>query len=494
MKKYIVFLIILSVLIIGVSKASAESVCEEKTITESALRGASSIGYWWKLGTNIPAGSEASKVLRYRIQWFSGNWSPWYVPGESDIDSVKMPDGTDRRIWSYFDDHNHQYVKCAENIVVPVTPSVKILTPNGGETLTAGQQVTIKWSTQGIPSNDNVYISLGAYFSGYPNGAAVRVLAHNVPNTGSYTVELPADQMYYGSAVVPFGNNFKIYIQQAGLHPTYWDYSDNLFSINTAPVVTPSIKILSPNGGEVFTVGQQIKTTWSSQNMSSSEEIYFGLIKDGNGVYYSLTGGTSNDGYQVFTIPSDIQAGQYKMHVRKADTTIEDFSDNLFTINGVPVTTASIKVLSPNGGETWTKGTTQMIKWQDNTAYTCQIGIPCIQVAPVPRNFNLKLIPNSCSPGNNCIMNIPQPYYLADNVTSPYSWEVGRVKDLNGGLVPNGSYTLQVCDAVTESRCDSSDSYFKINSSSTKPPVISGVSGSQTLNVNQTGTWTVKAS
>lgn len=44
----------------------------------------------------------------YRIRWFNGSWSKWYTPGVDDIDWKTNYDGTQRRVWSYFEDHHHQ--------------------------------------------------------------------------------------------------------------------------------------------------------------------------------------------------------------------------------------------------------------------------------------------------------------------------------------------------------------------------------------------------
>ena len=65
------------------------------------------------------------KIIAYKLQWFSGGWSDWYVPGYNDIDnkfntraavvsncSVPYEVNTMRRKWSYFYDHTHQYILC----------------------------------------------------------------------------------------------------------------------------------------------------------------------------------------------------------------------------------------------------------------------------------------------------------------------------------------------------------------------------------------------
>jgi len=51
-------------------------------------------------------------VVSYRIQWFNGTWSPNYYPGANDVDWVTNSGGYQRRVWSYFYDHTHQFTFC----------------------------------------------------------------------------------------------------------------------------------------------------------------------------------------------------------------------------------------------------------------------------------------------------------------------------------------------------------------------------------------------
>lgn len=62
-------------------------------------------GYWTSLRLETWLHPE---IRRYRIKWFSGKWSPWFTPGIDDEDSKTNEDGTKRRIWSYFTDHEFQ--------------------------------------------------------------------------------------------------------------------------------------------------------------------------------------------------------------------------------------------------------------------------------------------------------------------------------------------------------------------------------------------------
>lgn len=82
-------------------------------IVEAALGNPGGTGPFEKLGLDI---SSHPEILKYRIQWFNGIWSDWYVPGVGDQDWNNNLDGTARRIWSYFDDHTHEYITCSTTI------------------------------------------------------------------------------------------------------------------------------------------------------------------------------------------------------------------------------------------------------------------------------------------------------------------------------------------------------------------------------------------
>ncbi|PIW96034.1 hypothetical protein COZ84_00350, partial [Candidatus Kuenenbacteria bacterium CG_4_8_14_3_um_filter_39_15] len=76
-------------------------------IQEQPLR-----GYVYQaLGLDI---STHPEIMKYRIRWFNGSWSAWYIPGQNDIDWKTNLDGSKRRVWAYFDDHVHEYEKCLQ--------------------------------------------------------------------------------------------------------------------------------------------------------------------------------------------------------------------------------------------------------------------------------------------------------------------------------------------------------------------------------------------
>jgi len=59
---------------------------------------------WIKHGLDT---SKHPDVLMYRIRWFNGRWSGWFVPGFNDREKGK---GRDIRYWACFNDHEHEVI------------------------------------------------------------------------------------------------------------------------------------------------------------------------------------------------------------------------------------------------------------------------------------------------------------------------------------------------------------------------------------------------
>jgi peptidoglycan hydrolase-like protein with peptidoglycan-binding domain len=97
-----------------------------------------------------------------------------------------------------------------------IMASIRVLSPNGGETLKAGTSHVIKWSSTSIGSTDNVRISL------YKAGSHVRTITTSTPNDGSHTWNIAADQWV--------GNDYVIRITKVG-DDALRDVSDRQFSI-----------------------------------------------------------------------------------------------------------------------------------------------------------------------------------------------------------------------------------------------------------------------
>jgi hypothetical protein len=100
------------------------------------------------------------------------------------------------------------------NATLPITPTngLTVLSPNGGNTWTAGAPATVTWSTTGAVGNVTIDLSTDG-------GSTFRSLVYNVSNSGSRALIVP----YYAST------NCRIRIQSTNGAPVDW--SDTAFTI-----------------------------------------------------------------------------------------------------------------------------------------------------------------------------------------------------------------------------------------------------------------------
>jgi hypothetical protein len=131
-----------------------------------------------------------------------------------------------------------------------------------------------------------------------------------------------------------------------------------LFSFTNA--VAQTVTVTSPNGGENWTAGTTNTITWTSDIVGN---VRISLLK--GGIQYSLISySTPNDGTFDWLIPAGIASGtEYTVKISNCTNTaiISDVSDAAFAI--VSGSGSSVTVVAPNGGETFTAGTTNTITW-----------------------------------------------------------------------------------------------------------------------------------
>jgi hypothetical protein len=239
---------------------------------------------------------------------------------------------------------------------------------------------------------------------------------------------------------------------------------------STGPQTWSQVMVISPNGGESFTTGQQISVKWSVTSgyfqylPTSRTQIY--LLQDRSvvGTYDYLP----NSGSATITLPTNISSGsQYKISVivfsenGSAGSAQSDESDNYFTIKTTSVQ-PTITVLSPNGGENWVVGKTYEFKWKSSNATSMSI--------------NLDNLDNGSR------------YGTVDGTIKPSSGLISwTVRDVN---LPTGRYkvVMTVLNGNLSST-DSSDSYFTITSTSTQPVItisspVSGTTVGRTFSVS----------
>ncbi len=179
----------------------------------------------------------------------------------------------------------------------------------------------------------------------------------------------------------------------------------------------------------------------AAANVSSNGTSLTFTVPEGGGVYCA-PGLACIQIYKIFGNAS------YQVSVANGNLTS---NSRVFTIGTPPQ--VAISVLSPGGGEYWTRNTIQNIHWVNNLP-------PSTSANP---SYTIKLlnIPPACPSSTPCMYAVPAPYVIVNNVTGQnFSWNVGTNVDGTRTISP-GIYKVQVCttDGTT---CGEMNSPFTI--------------------------------
>lgn len=236
------------------------------------------------------------------------------------------------------------------------------------------------------------------------------------------------------------------------------------------------LRIISPNGGEVWQRGSVQNITWTAPYYFVATNADIKITQTYNcttqicpmiayAPYTIATGVSINQNSYSWTVGSarsysgtlqNIPDGQYTVQICQSGGSTCDSSDTTFTVTtGNTVGNQQITVLSPNGGEVWQANTIHPITWSQingtysNNSVDIYLGNtiipPCIAIYPTPAA---------------CSGTFQASYTLDKNVAgnANYSWIVGT--DINNHPIPAGTYILEICPAGYTVNCDQSNSPF----------------------------------
>jgi hypothetical protein len=244
------------------------------------------------------------------------------VDGDGDLDIVALITREDDLIW---------YEQPGSPIVVD---SVRVVTPNGGESVEAGSAYQITWFSQGTVANVDILFS-------EDNGATWSTIASNETSDGSYDWTVPNTATT--TALIQVVDS---------LNPEINDISDATFTINAL-----SLTLTAPNGGETWFGNTSEAITW--QSSGSIDNVMFEYSTDDT-TWIEISPNTVNDGTFTWDIPNSINSNSMLVRVAGvgASEEVADTSDALFAISPT-----FIDVTFPDGGETWLAGSTGNILW-----------------------------------------------------------------------------------------------------------------------------------
>jgi len=225
--------------------------------------------------------------------------------------------------------------------------SVTVSSPKNGDSLTVGSSFTIQWTSN---STSTVKIEFSTDY-----GTTWIVIADNVTNNGSY--------LWY-----PVPNKGT---SQGKIRVTTDDKAASNVSAGSFFLFSPSGKLLAlskPDGGEVLNINQSFRIEWVENNITSVK-IEFSI---NNGLTYNTVIGTypADSLYYIWSPIPNFPSTQCILRISDvSNDSISDKSKSVFTI----ASPQEIRVLSPNGGESWPGNSNQTITWYSSQVSSVKI-------------------------------------------------------------------------------------------------------------------------
>jgi hypothetical protein len=186
--------------------------------------------------------------------------------------------------------------------------TITVISPDGGEKWTAGTTQSVTWSSTGTVGNVKIEYSTN-------NGTGWSTIVSSTANDGGYSWTVPAVS----------SSNCKVRISETDGDPS--DTSDSVFSIVTAS--NPEITVISPNGGEIWSVGSTQSITWTTSGNVGNIRIMYSVNNGSN--WTTVVSSSSNDGSYSWTIPNTPSAN-CKVRISETDGVPKDTSNSVFSI------------------------------------------------------------------------------------------------------------------------------------------------------------------
>jgi hypothetical protein len=195
----------------------------------------------------------------------------------------------------------------------------EVISPNGGESLPADYTYNITWDAAG--KTGNLVIGL------LKDDVVVGVIAKNIdPTLGAYAWTVGQ----YGGGIVPPDSGYKIGIKLKETGQK--DVSDAPFDIVTGPAIT----VISPNGGENWTIGTQGNIVFAAPGATGLLRIF--LFKDGvsiGTIVNNIDPATGSVAWRVgnYTGGTASAGTGYTIKVKQKDVWVADSSDAPFSLS-----------------------------------------------------------------------------------------------------------------------------------------------------------------
>ena len=371
-------------------------------------------GEIWQAGTTQEIKWGSTGVTAVNIDYTTNNGVDWNavvsnIPSTGYYSWTQIPNtpSTNCRIRITDAVNGFPVNQSTTTFTIAPPPEITVMSPNGGETLQAGSNTNITWTSTNVA---NVKIEFTTN-----NGANWSLIIASTPSIGQYVWQN-----------IPSTNSSlcRIKISNADGTGQPYDISHNNFSITN--LIVQSIKLTSPIGGESWEAGTTHNITWNGSAINSVK-IEF---TSNNGIGWStIADSLQGSGSFAWNLPN-INSTQCKIRVSDAsDGVPSDVSSQPFTIK--PIST--ISVTSPKAGDVYPAGSPVNIQWTST-------GIQNVKIEFTTNNGLLQ----------------SDWFSLVDNIPSNGSFATTF-------SIPSNQYRIRISEALTGSPMAYSDGVFTIS-------------------------------
>ncbi|MCX6600968.1 MAG: T9SS type A sorting domain-containing protein [bacterium] len=278
------------------------------------------------------SGASGNVVVQLDRNYPSGSWETLATTSAASYAwTATTPASGNARVRAYLQS-NPSVADTSNASFTIAEPSVTVTYPNGGEALTPGSLTVIRWTKQYLSGSVKVEINRT-----YPSGTWVTLAASVSVDTLLWTV----DQNGTTTARIRVTSNS---------YPSATDVSNADFT-----VLTPSLAVTLPNGGEVWNAGTAGTIRWSRTNLSGAMNVYVNRDYPG-GSWAVLAVSVTADTF-VWNV---VTPYSNTARMRVSSVTLSGFSDES---NADFVIGTGIMIAAPNGAESWALGSAQSISW-----------------------------------------------------------------------------------------------------------------------------------
>ncbi|MCE1188234.1 MAG: hypothetical protein LWX56_03755, partial [Ignavibacteria bacterium] len=370
--------------------------------------------------------ASANGILNVRIQFTTDGGTVWnpiinstpnngsYIWNPvSDVNSalckVKINDANDTTVSDVSD---------SAFVIYRDAKSLRMLSPNGGESIIAGSSTPITWNSLGVAAVNLEYTT--------NNGVNWFTIVNNTESDGYY--------LWNPIPSTITSTNCKIRVIDAS-DPLLVDESDNTFTI----LPQPAISVLSPNGGESYSSDSKQNITWNSTGIAN---VTIELSSNNGASWDTIATKVVSSGQYLWTVPS-VNSSLCKIRIKNYDGGIPSaVSAGTFSITTVQP--QNIHITRPTGGESFTVGSQQSVTWTSsgisivNLDYTTNNGVSWVSIATnQPSNGIYSwVIPNTVA--GNCKVRISDAVDNTPTDQSPATFSIVPQPVLNL-IQPNGN-------------------------------------------------------